>query len=324
MSPAVTAPVAVVSYDFWQRELGGASSVVGQSIRINEEAFTVIGVAPQGFRGFSIDSSLEVWVPLTTFRSAQGLSNRRGTFFRLVRKAEARRHDPASARGDDAALPATQGGGAADRGGRGKSSRPRRGVSHRASARRQGVRFLPRKADPNVDDSHGVGRAAGGDRLHESHNAALRTCVRQAARGRRPAGAGRQPAAFATAAADRACAAGASRGGAGGGVRAVGERSAVGFHIDRCRFAQRVQSVRPRRPTVPGQCACAGFCGRCRTARRPRPRSGSCAVVEPAGSRSRCSSRRQAPHKASASGGFGFRSAKSWWCPKSRYPSCCS
>jgi predicted permease len=81
--PGSPAPVAVVSYDFWQRELGGASSVVGQPIRINEEAFTVIGVAPQGFRGFSIDSSLEVWVPLTTFRSAQGLRNRRGTFFRL-------------------------------------------------------------------------------------------------------------------------------------------------------------------------------------------------------------------------------------------------
>ena len=81
--PGSTVPVAVVSYDFWQRELGGASSVVGQSIRINEEAFTVIGVAPQGFRGLSIDSSLEVWVPLTTFRSAQGLRNRRGTFFRL-------------------------------------------------------------------------------------------------------------------------------------------------------------------------------------------------------------------------------------------------
>jgi predicted permease len=81
--PGSPAPVAVTSYDFWQRELGGASSVVGQSIRINEEAFTVIGVAPQGFRGLSIDSSLEVWVPLTRFRSAQGLRNRRGTFFRL-------------------------------------------------------------------------------------------------------------------------------------------------------------------------------------------------------------------------------------------------
>jgi predicted permease len=81
--PGRPAAVAVVSYDFWQRELGGASSVVGQSISINEQAFTVVGVAPAGFRGFSIDSSLEVWVPLTTFRSAQGLKNRRGTFFRL-------------------------------------------------------------------------------------------------------------------------------------------------------------------------------------------------------------------------------------------------
>jgi predicted permease len=88
------AAVAVVSYDFWKRELGGASSVVGQSLTIGElggrsgdveeASFRVIGVAPPGFVGISTGSSLEIWVPITKFRSAQELGNRRATFFRLV------------------------------------------------------------------------------------------------------------------------------------------------------------------------------------------------------------------------------------------------
>ena len=81
--PSGPASVAVVSYDFWQRQLAGASSVVGQVLSINEEPFTVVGVAPAGFRGMSIDTSLEIWVPLTQFRSTRDLTERRSTFFRL-------------------------------------------------------------------------------------------------------------------------------------------------------------------------------------------------------------------------------------------------
>src|SRR5919197_2334509 len=92
--PGRAAPVAVLSYDFWQREMGGSSSAVGQTLIIgelgrrssdaNDEPFTVIGVGPAGFMGLSVDISLQVWVPLTKFRSARELRNRDGTFFRLV------------------------------------------------------------------------------------------------------------------------------------------------------------------------------------------------------------------------------------------------
>ena len=92
--PGRAAPVAVLSYDFWQREMGGSFSAVGQTLIIgelgrrssdaNDETFTVIGVAPAGFMGLSVDTSLQVWVPLTKFRSARELRNRDGTFFRLV------------------------------------------------------------------------------------------------------------------------------------------------------------------------------------------------------------------------------------------------
>ena len=55
-------PVALVSYPFWQRELGGAASAVGQDIALNDRPFTVVGVLPRGFKG--LDDDTDVWVPM--------------------------------------------------------------------------------------------------------------------------------------------------------------------------------------------------------------------------------------------------------------------
>ena len=43
------APVAVVSYGYWQRRFGGDPSVVGKQVRINAVAFTIVGVSRAGF-----------------------------------------------------------------------------------------------------------------------------------------------------------------------------------------------------------------------------------------------------------------------------------
>ncbi len=40
---------AIVSYAFWQRELGGAADAIGRRIMLDEAPVTVIGVLPQGF-----------------------------------------------------------------------------------------------------------------------------------------------------------------------------------------------------------------------------------------------------------------------------------
>src|SRR5712672_4047972 len=43
------APVAVLSYLFWQRQFGGSRNVVGKSIELDHALYTIIGVVPQRF-----------------------------------------------------------------------------------------------------------------------------------------------------------------------------------------------------------------------------------------------------------------------------------
>lgn len=57
-------PVAVISYDFWKSYFGGASSIIGQPIKLNRQDFTIIGIAPPDFKGTVVGLSFDVWVPL--------------------------------------------------------------------------------------------------------------------------------------------------------------------------------------------------------------------------------------------------------------------
>ena len=57
-------PVAVLSYPFFQRRLGGDPEVVGKTITLNGSAFTVVGVAPPGFKGANAIGTPALWVPL--------------------------------------------------------------------------------------------------------------------------------------------------------------------------------------------------------------------------------------------------------------------
>jgi predicted permease len=57
-------PYAVLSYDYWQSRFAGNPSVVGSSIRINRLAYTVLGVAPQGFYGTEVFYRPSIWVPM--------------------------------------------------------------------------------------------------------------------------------------------------------------------------------------------------------------------------------------------------------------------
>ena len=61
---AVASPVAVVSQAFWARRFGGSpAEAIGQSIVLDKQRVTIIGVAPRQFIGIDLDAT-DVWVPL--------------------------------------------------------------------------------------------------------------------------------------------------------------------------------------------------------------------------------------------------------------------
>ena len=45
-------PVLVLSYGYWQRHFGADPRIVNDTILINSHPFTVVGIAPPGFRSF--------------------------------------------------------------------------------------------------------------------------------------------------------------------------------------------------------------------------------------------------------------------------------
>jgi predicted permease len=57
-------PVAVLSYDCWRSRFGQNPGVIGSTIRLNRQPFTVIGVAAEGFRGTELFYRPEIWVPM--------------------------------------------------------------------------------------------------------------------------------------------------------------------------------------------------------------------------------------------------------------------
>jgi predicted permease len=57
-------PVIVLSHEFWRNELGGDASVIGRQVRLNNIAFTVIGVAPDGFTGVDPVLRQEFYIPI--------------------------------------------------------------------------------------------------------------------------------------------------------------------------------------------------------------------------------------------------------------------
>lgn len=58
--------VGVISYPVWERAFGLAPDVVGQALKINDMAITIVGVAPRHFAGARTGGSqMRVWLPLS-------------------------------------------------------------------------------------------------------------------------------------------------------------------------------------------------------------------------------------------------------------------
>jgi putative ABC transport system permease protein len=67
---------AVISYGLWQRRFGGDEGLVGQAITLDGEAYTVVGVMPQGFHFPEQTPPIDVWVPVGLNAASRGFTSR--------------------------------------------------------------------------------------------------------------------------------------------------------------------------------------------------------------------------------------------------------
>lgn len=58
-------PVTVISEGLWERRFGRDPKIVGKTLSINRQPFTVVGVAPSGFNGTVIFAAPDLWVPMS-------------------------------------------------------------------------------------------------------------------------------------------------------------------------------------------------------------------------------------------------------------------
>jgi predicted permease len=57
--------VAVLDYAYWQRAFGGSAGVIGRTIRLNNTAFTIVGVTEPEFTRLTPGKSVDLWVSLS-------------------------------------------------------------------------------------------------------------------------------------------------------------------------------------------------------------------------------------------------------------------
>src|ERR1700733_1695479 len=57
-------PVIVLSHRLWQRRFASDRAILGKAIPLSGHTFTVVGVAPPGFRGLDLILDPEFWIPL--------------------------------------------------------------------------------------------------------------------------------------------------------------------------------------------------------------------------------------------------------------------
>jgi predicted permease len=59
------APVVVISHAYWRTRFDSAPTVIGRTLRVNDHALTIVGVAPERFQGTVTMLTFDLWVPAT-------------------------------------------------------------------------------------------------------------------------------------------------------------------------------------------------------------------------------------------------------------------
>jgi predicted permease len=61
-------PVAVISGPFWERTFASDPAIVGRTVLLNGQTFTIVGVSAKGFTGTDAGLPADIWIPLAMQR----------------------------------------------------------------------------------------------------------------------------------------------------------------------------------------------------------------------------------------------------------------
>lgn len=85
--PAAGAPgeaIVVISDGFWRRRFNGDPGAIGATIKAYKRTFTIVGIAPAGFRGVELEKSVDIWVPFEQVVAANSDDRSRGRWMRIM------------------------------------------------------------------------------------------------------------------------------------------------------------------------------------------------------------------------------------------------
>jgi predicted permease len=58
------APIAVISYNYWNRRFGKNPDILGKTLFVNGVPLTIVGISAEGFEGLEAGGSTDFWIPL--------------------------------------------------------------------------------------------------------------------------------------------------------------------------------------------------------------------------------------------------------------------
>ena len=155
-------PVAVISYGLWRRSYNADAGAIGQKIRVNRRELTIVGVAPQEFRGGVPGLQFDLWIPavmapqLNVMPDWMLRDRQTRSFFGMARLRPGVRHR-AGARRDR---------GAGTGNGEGRAAHQPRHERH-GSSRLEGALRSTEHSPRAAHDSDGGLRPGAADRLRE-------------------------------------------------------------------------------------------------------------------------------------------------------------
>jgi predicted permease len=79
-------PVVILSHAIWSAQFGADREILGKTVRINEQDYSVIGVMPKEFKQIGDIGSPSLWVPMMMYR--QLVTDSRKDWFGLRRSGE--------------------------------------------------------------------------------------------------------------------------------------------------------------------------------------------------------------------------------------------